>query len=63
MSFVVLGLPKVDYANYFAPDEFMTDGWLGVFNAVAILLFGVGGASTLVQLAPTLRTPRRTSPS
>lgn len=62
MSFVVLGLPKVDFANYFAPEEFMTDGWLGVFNAVAILLFGVGGASTLVQLAPDTENPKKNIP-
>lgn len=62
MSFVVLGLPRVDFANFFAPDQFMTSGWLGVFNAVAILLFGVGGPSTLVQLAPDTEKPKKNIP-
>lgn len=62
MSFVILGLPKVDYANYFAKGEFITNGWLGIFNAIAILLFGVGGPSTLVQLALDSEKPKKNIP-
>ena len=62
MSFVVLGLPHVDFKNYFAEGEFITNGWLGIFNAVAILLFGVGGPSTLVQLSLDSENPKKNIP-
>ena len=62
LSFVFLGLGKVDYANFLAPEEFMPNGWMGVFIAVAILLFGVGGPSTLIQFAPDSENPKKSIP-
>ncbi len=62
LSFVILGLPKVNCHTYFLKENFFYNDWLGIFNAVAILLFGVGGSSVLVQFGPKAENPKKNIP-
>ncbi len=57
ISFVVFGLPKVNLSN-FTGSDFMPNGAAGMFNAVGLLLFTLGGGLTLPEIGSQVRNPR-----
>lgn len=42
LSFVVLGLPRCDLSQMFRAENPFYGGWSGIFDACALVLFGVG---------------------
>lgn len=62
LSFIALGAPKCDIADMFSRANFMYGGWLGIFNSCALVLFGVGGFSIIIQFASKMEEPRRNIP-
>lgn len=61
-SFIFLGLPQVNPEQFFEKQSLLLNGWRGLFNAVAILLFGVGGAFLILPLGPQIKDPANTIP-
>ncbi len=62
LSFVVLGLPKCNVGSMFQSENLFYGGWLGIFNACALVLFGVGGCSLLGQFGPQMEDPKHNIP-
>lgn len=62
VSFVFLGLPKVNYDAFFLKENLFFGGAMGMFNAIAILLFGTGGAFLILPMGPKIIRPETTIP-
>ena len=61
-SFIALGVPKCDLRSMFASENLLYGGWLGIFNACAVVLFGVGGCTLLMNFGPQMESPKRNIP-
>lgn len=61
-SFIVLGLPHCNLASMFSKESFFYKGWGGIFNACAMVLFGVGGCTLLTQFGPQMENPQKNMP-
>lgn len=59
--FTVFGLMEVDYAHYLT-DDFMTNGMMGLFKAASLLVFALGGATMVANLAGEAKNPTRDVP-
>ena len=46
--FVVRGLPKVNWGTFFASEDFMTNGWKGLFSASTLLTYSLLGGTGLI---------------
>lgn len=62
ISFVALGLPKCNLNEMFQSQNLLYGGWRGIFNACALVLFGVGGCSVLANYGPQMEDPHRNIP-
>lgn len=62
LSFIVLGMPKVHYDVIFKQSELFPNGIEGMLDAVSIVIFGVGGAFTLVEHGNYINDPQRVIP-
>lgn len=62
LSFIVLGLPKCDFGQMFSRENVFYGGWNGIFDACALVLFGVGGCSLLGNFGPDMEEPRKNIP-
>lgn len=62
LSFVLLGIPKINAAEMFQKQNLLYGGWLGIFNACALVLFGVGGCSLLANFGPQMEEPHKNIP-
>lgn len=62
LSFILLGLPKCNLGAMFSSQNFFYGGWGGIFNACAMVLFGVGGCTLLAQFGPEMENPRKNMP-
>ena len=57
-SFLIVGLPRVDWA-VFTPDQMFPNGADGMFDAVATLVFGVSSAIWVVDAGERLEAPEK----
>ena len=62
LSFVVLGLPRCDLSQMFRTENLFYGGWSGIFDACALVLFGVGGCSLLGNFGPNMENPKKNIP-
>lgn len=60
--FAVFGIGKVDFANYFAEESWMTGGTMGLLQAGGLLTFAVGGGSSVINLSAEAKNPTRDIP-
>lgn len=63
LAFIVFGLPKLDMAEYFSGDSFITHGFGGIFNAASLLFFAIGGAGVLVDFGSQVKNPAKVIPA
>lgn len=59
--FTIFGLTEVDYAHYLT-DDFLTNGMMGLFKAASLLVFALGGATMVANLAGEAKNPTRDVP-
>ena len=63
LIFIVGGLTKVDYKAFFTLDSsFFVNGFSGVWQASALLVFAIGGAGVLTDFGNQVRNPSRVIP-
>lgn len=62
ISFVVLGLPKVNFDVILNRKNLFSGGAGGMLDAVSIVIFGVGGAFTLVEYGSHISNPEKVIP-
>jgi len=60
--FVVRGLPKVNWGNFFASEDFMTNGWKGLFSASTLLTYSLLGGTGLIVFSAEAKNPKRDIP-
>lgn len=58
VSFVVLGLPKVDWSS-FTIEGMFPSGWFGMWDSVATLVFAMGGAIWLADSGERIKDPEK----
>ena len=63
VAFIVFGLPKLDMAEYFSGESFITNGFSGLFNAASLLFFAIGGAGVLVDFGSQVKNPAKVIPA
>lgn len=61
LSFVVMGAGKMDPAVFTAKMQF-TNGFTGMFNAISLVVFAIGGGFSLLELGQQVNDPQRTLP-
>lgn len=61
-TFSVYGMIHMDFASYYDPETFMTDGILGLLTATAQLTFATGGANVIANLSAEAKNPTRDIP-
>ena len=60
--FTVRGLPRVDWANFFGGEGWMTNGWGGLFATSTLLTYSLMGATSLMPYSATAKNPQRDIP-
>ena len=60
--FTVRGLPKVDWANFFGGEGWMTHGWGGLFATSTLLTYSLLGATSLAPYSAQAKNPQRDIP-
>ena len=60
--FVVRGLPKVNWGTFFASEDFMTNGWKGLFSASTLLTYSLLGGTGLIVFSAEAKNPKRDIP-
>ena len=60
--FVVRGLPKVNWGTFFASENFMTNGWKGLFSASTLLTYSLLGGTGLIVFSAEAKNPKRDIP-
>ena len=60
--FTVRGLPRVDWANFFGGEGWMTNGWGGLFATSTLLTYSLMGATSLMPYSTTAKNPQRDIP-
>ena len=60
--FTVRGLPKVDWANFFGGEGWMTNGWGGLFATSTLLTYSLLGATSLAPYSAQAKNPQRDIP-
>ena len=60
--FTVRGLPRVDWANFFGGEGWMTGGWGGLFATSTLLTYSLMGATSLMPYSATAKNPQRDIP-
>lgn len=58
VSFIVLGTPKVNW-DAFTPTQMFPNGFFGMFDSVATLIFAMGGAIWLVDSGERIENPEK----
>lgn len=61
-SFVVLGLPKVDFATITRPEVMFPKGVDGLVSAISMVVFAISGGFTLLEYAGSMENPQRILP-
>lgn len=62
LSFVVLGIPKVNFSVVLSPEVMFPHRVDGILDAISVVIFGVGGAFTIVESASNIESPQKTVP-
>ena len=64
IMFGVMGITKVDWANYFSNEDgyFMMQGAMGMCQAAGLLTFATGGATVIVNFSAEAKNPVRDIP-
>ena len=60
--FTVRGLPRVDWANFFGGEGWMTNGWGGLFATSTLLTYSLLGATSLAPYSAQAKNPQRDIP-
>ena len=60
--FTVRGLPRVDWANFFGGEGWMTNGWGGLFATSTLLTYSLMGATSLMPYSAQSKNPQRDIP-
>ena len=60
--FTVRGLPRVDWANFFGGEGWMTNGWGGLFATSTLLTYSLMGATSLMPYSAQAKNPQRDIP-
>lgn len=58
VSFIVLGIPEVNW-NAFTPSQMFPNGFFGMFDSIATLVFAMGGAIWLVDSGERIENPEK----
>lgn len=61
LSFVVFGAGKMDMEVFTAKMQF-TNGFSGMFNAISLVVFAIGGGFSLLELGQQVENPQKTLP-
>lgn len=61
-SFVVLGLPKVDFATITRPEVMFPKGVDGMVSAMSLVIFAISGGFTLLEYAGSMEKPQQILP-
>ena len=60
--FTVRGLPRVDWANFFGGEGWMTNGFKGLFATSTLLTYSLLGATSLAPYSAQAKNPQRDIP-
>ena len=60
--FTVRGLPRVDWANFFGGEGWMTNGWGGLFATSTLLTYSLLGGTGLIVFSAEAKNPKRDIP-
>lgn len=58
LTFIFAGIGKVDFALY-VQEDFLTNGFQGLYSASSLLFFAVSGAYIITDFAPTIKNASR----
>ena len=62
LSFVILGIPKVNFSYVLQKEIMFTTGWEGMVDAISVVIFGVGGAFMLIESGSHIQNPQKLIP-
>ena len=61
-TFVIFGLPKVDFASITRPEVMFPHGANGIVDAMSLVIFAISGGFTLLEYAGSMDKPQRILP-
>ena len=60
--YIVIGLPKVDFAMVFSSENFVTHGAGGFMSAVSLVIFSLGGGMSVLEFGGMADNPKKNLP-